>query len=305
MNKQQLSEHYYQVLTEAPGKSWLDFIKPFIPSLGTAVKVGAGIGAGYGLSELIGAAKDSGIFNGSGTRPNSSGFDSSMSKKPQRAIDPARVEALASGDKASNIRSLMQPEFQNMSINQRTSTITRERALGRNLAKAELEKAKASGDKAAIEKYTKAFKDLETGPMNLQPVEVRGSESAATQLGRMAQRGVNIFQQPRSVDDANLRAAAERDIEREGRLTGFKDRVEVMRGMEERGYKIGVGDDDALFKEREVAKKEANAEFEKLAAKYPDGIPDAELEAWARKRNKAVDSKTKNIGIVNPNVKMR
>lgn len=303
MNKQQLSEHYYQVLTEAPGKSWLDFIKPFIPGLGTAVKVGAGIGAGYGLSELIGAVKDSGVLNATGTKSSSSGSDSNMSKKPQRAIDPARVEALASGDKASNIRSLMQPEFQNMSINQRTSTITRERALGRNLAKAELEKAKASGDKAAIEKYTKAFKDLETGPMNLQPVEVRGSESAATQRGRMAQRGVNIFQQARSVDDANLRAAAERDIEREGRLTGFKDRVEVMKGMEERGFKIGVGDDEALFKEREVAKKEANAEFEKLVAKYPDGIPDAELEAWARKRNQAVDSKTKNIGIVNPNVK--
>jgi hypothetical protein len=122
-------------------------------------------------------------------------------------------------------------------------------------------------------------------------------------------RGVNIFQQPRSVDDANQRAAAERDIEREGPLTGFKDRVEVMKGMEERGYKIGTGDEDALLKDREAAKKEANAEFEKLAAKYPDGIPDSVLDAWARKRNQAVDSKTKNIeknvGTVNPNVKMR
>jgi hypothetical protein len=293
MNKKQLTEKYYNVLNE----NWL-----------AVLARGLGLGAAFEAgSQAIEAAIDasSGTVSGSG---RSSGLGRTA-KKPQTQVSPERVEALAAGDKAANIRSLASPEFQNMGINQRTSTITRERALARNLAKAELAKAKASGDKDAIEKYTKAYKDLETGPMNLQPVEVRGSQSAATQRGRMAQRGVNIFQQARSVDDANQRAAAERDIEREGPLTGFKDRVEVMRGMEERGYKIGAGDDDALFKEREAAKKEANAEFEKLAAKYPDGIPDSVLDAWARKRNQAVDSKTKNIeknvGTVNPNVKMR
>jgi predicted RNA-binding protein YlxR (DUF448 family) len=292
MNKKQLTEKYYDILNE----NW--FVKyggQLLKALGLGSIIGAGAEAGSQAIEKLGGIE---------------GVISAVSdKKPQRQVSPERVEALASGDKAANIRSLASPEFQNMGINQRTSTVTRERALARNLAKAELAKAKAAGDKDAIEKYTKAFKDLETGPMNLQPVEVRGSQSAATQRGRMAQRGVNIFQQARSVDDANQRAAAERDIEREGPLTGFKDRVEVMKGMEERGYKIGAGDDDALFKEREAAKKEANAEFEKLAAKYPDGIPDSVLDAWARKRNQAVDSKTKNIeknvGTVNPNVKMR
>jgi predicted RNA-binding protein YlxR (DUF448 family) len=288
MNKRQLTEKYYDILNE----NW--FVKyggQLLKALGLGSIIGAGAEAGSQAIEKLGGIE---------------GVISAVSdKKPQRQVSPERVEALAAGDKAANIRSLASPEFQNMGINQRTSTVTRERALARNLAKAELAKAKASGDKDAIAKYTKAFKDLETGPMNLQPVEVRGSQSAATQRGRMAQRGVNIFQQARSVDDANQRAAAERDIEREGPLTGFKDRVEVMKGMEERGYKIGTGDEDALLKDREAAKKEANAEFEKLAAKYPDGIPDSVLDAWARKRNQAVDSKTKNIGTVNPNVKMR
>ena len=114
----------------------------------------------------------------------------------KREVDIERVEALARGDKASQIRSLASAEFQNLPINTRTSTITREKALARNLAKAELAKAELATarknnvgsifqlnlqggnrllypDRAAIDKYSAAYKALEQGSMNLQPVERR------------------------------------------------------------------------------------------------------------------------------------
>ena len=91
----------------------------------------------------------------------------------KREVDIERVEALARGDKASQIRSLASAEFQNLPINTRTSTITREKALARNLAKAELATARKNKDSAAIDKYSAAYKALEQGSMNLQPVERR------------------------------------------------------------------------------------------------------------------------------------
>ena len=91
----------------------------------------------------------------------------------KREVDIERVEALAGGDKASQIRSLASAEFQNLPINTRTSTITREKALARNLAKAELATARKNKDRAAIDKYSAAYKALEQGSMNLQPVERR------------------------------------------------------------------------------------------------------------------------------------
>jgi len=281
MNKQQLSEHYYQVLTEATGKSWFDFIKPFIPGLGTAVTVGAGVGAGYGLSELIGGLKDAGVFN----KPESSGVSTGVSRG--RAVDVDRVKALASGDKASNILSLSNPEFQNLSVNKRTSTITRERALARNLAKAELEKAKASGDKTKIAQYQKAYKDLESGSMNLQPTEVRGGESRATHYGRLLQRGANIT--PTNLDQENYRAAAERDIEREGPLDRYKDRGEMMRGMEERGFRVGEGDYQALYKEKKAQRAKADAD---LLAKIGDREATKDELDELRKRYEEIEKNT-------------
>jgi hypothetical protein len=91
----------------------------------------------------------------------------------KREVDIGRVESLARGDKASQIRSLASAEFQNLPINTRTSTITREKALARNLAKTELATARKTGDRTAIDKYSAAYKALEQGPMNLQPVERR------------------------------------------------------------------------------------------------------------------------------------
>ena len=90
-----------------------------------------------------------------------------------REVDIERVEALARGDKASQIRSIASAEFQNLPLNTKTSTITREKALARNLAKALLKTARKNNNKDEIEKYSNAYKDLEQGPMNLQPVERR------------------------------------------------------------------------------------------------------------------------------------
>ena len=138
------------------------------------------------------------------------------------------------------------------------------------------------------------------------PSQTDSGESRATYYGRLAQRGVNIFKEPRSIDDQLLRQAAERDIEREGPLDRYKNRVEVMRGMEERGFEIGGGDDYALFKEKEAAKKEANKELERLTAQYGDQpIPQQEVDDIMRKRNKTVDFADQNIGRINPKTKIR
>jgi hypothetical protein len=154
--------------------------------------------------------------------------------------------------------------------------------------------AQAAANKAAIA----AAREVDRNPPR--------QESRATHYGRLAQRGVNIFKEPRSVDDQLLRQAAERDIEREGPLTGFKDRVAVMKGMEERGFEIGGGDDYALFKEKEAAKKEANKELERLTAQYGDQeIPQQEIDAVMQKRNKTVDFADQNIGRINPRTKIR
>jgi uncharacterized protein YnzC (UPF0291/DUF896 family) len=154
--------------------------------------------------------------------------------------------------------------------------------------------AQAAANKAAIA----AAREVDRNPPR--------QESRATHYGRLAQRGVNIFKEPRSVDDQLLRQAAERDIEREGPLTGFKDRVAVMKGMEERGFEIGGGDDYALFKEKEAAKKEANNELERLTAQYGDQpIPQQEVDAVMQKRNKTVDFADQNIGRINPRTKIR
>lgn len=69
-------------------------------------------------------------------------------------------------------------------------------------------------------------------------------ESRATYYGRLLQRGAKLT--PTTLDQENYRAAAERDIEREGPLDRYKDRGEVMRGMEERGFDVGIGDNRAL-----------------------------------------------------------
>jgi hypothetical protein len=154
--------------------------------------------------------------------------------------------------------------------------------------------AQAAANKAAIA----AARELDRNPPR--------QESRATHYGRLAQRGVNIFKEPRSVDDQLLRQAAERDIEREGPLTGYKNRVEVMKGMQERGFEIGGGDDYALFKEKEAAKKEANKELERLTAQYGDQpIPQQEVDAIMQKRNKTVDFADQNIGRINPRTKIR
>jgi hypothetical protein len=158
--------------------------------------------------------------------------------------------------------------------------------------------AQAAANKAAIA----AAREVDRNPPR--------QESRATHYGRLAQRGVNIFKEPRSVDDQLLRQAAERDIEREGPLTGFKDRVAVMKGMEERGFEIGGGDDYALFKEKEAAnkeaKKEANKELERLTTQYGDQpIPQQEVDVVMQKRNKTVDFADQNIGRINPRTKIR
>jgi hypothetical protein len=154
--------------------------------------------------------------------------------------------------------------------------------------------AQAAANKAAIA----AARELDRNPPR--------QESAATRRGRLAQRGIDPFKEPRSLDDYLLRQAAERDIEREGPLTGYKNRVEVMKGMQERGFEIGGGDDYALFKEKEAAKKEANKELERLTAQYGDQeIPQQEIDAVMQKRNKTVDFADQNIGRINPRTKIR
>jgi len=158
--------------------------------------------------------------------------------------------------------------------------------------------AQAAANKAAIA----AAREVDRNPPR--------QESAATRRGRLAQRGIDPFKEPRSLDDYLLRQAAERDIEREGPLTGYKNRVEVMKGMQERGFEIGGGDDYALFKEKEAAKKEANKEankeLERLTAQYGDQpIPQQEVDAIMQKRNKTVDFADQNIGKINPRTKIR
>jgi hypothetical protein len=154
--------------------------------------------------------------------------------------------------------------------------------------------AQAAANKAAIA----AAREVDRNPPR--------QESAATRRGRLAQRGIDPFKEPRSLDDYLLRQAAERDIEREGPLTGYKNRVEVMKGMQERGFEIGGGDDYALFKEKEAAKKEANKELERLTAQYEDQpIPQQEVDAVMQKRNKTVDFADQNIGRINPRTKIR
>ena len=69
---------------------------------------------------------------------------------------------------------------------------------------------------------------------------------------------------------------------------------------------IGGGDDYALFKEKEAAKKEANKELERLTAQYGDQpIPQQEVDDIMRKRNKTVDFADQNIGRINPKTKIR
>jgi len=90
------------------------------------------------------------------------------------------------------------------------------------------------------------MRSLEFGGYNPLRYDRDTGPGSATHRGRMAQRGINIFQEPRSLDDANLSAAAARDIEREGPLDRYRDRGEVYRGMDERGFDLGVGDARAL-----------------------------------------------------------
>ena len=69
---------------------------------------------------------------------------------------------------------------------------------------------------------------------------------------------------------------------------------------------IGGGDDYALFKEKEAAKKEANKELERLTAQYGDQpIPQQEVDAVMQKRNKTVDFVDKTMGRINPRTKIR
>jgi hypothetical protein len=121
------------------------------------------------------------------------------------------------------------------------------------------------------------------------PVQTDSGESRATYYGRLAQRGVNIFKEPRSLDQENYRRAAERDIEREGRLDRYKNRGEVMRGMEERGFTVGEGDFQALYKEKKAQRSQADAD---LLAKTGDREPTEDEIEQLRKRYEEIEKNT-------------
>lgn len=121
------------------------------------------------------------------------------------------------------------------------------------------------------------------------PVQTDSEESRATYYGRLAQRGVNPFREPRSLDQENYRRAAERDIEREGRLDRYKNRGEVMRGMEERGFTVGEGDFQALYKEKKAQRSQANAD---LLAKTGDREPTEDEIEQLRKRYEEIEKNT-------------
>lgn len=113
--------------------------------------------------------------------------------------------------------------------------------------------------------------------------------SRASYYGRLAQRGVNIFKEPRSLDQDNYRRAAERDIEREGPLDRYKNRVEVMKGMEERGFQVGEGDYQALYKEKKAQRAQADAD---LFAKIGDREPTKDELDELRKRYEEIEKNT-------------
>lgn len=121
------------------------------------------------------------------------------------------------------------------------------------------------------------------------PIQTDSGESRATYYGRLAQRGVNIFKEPRSLDQVNYRRAAERDIEREGPLDRYKDRAEVMKGMEERGFRVGEGDYQALYKEKKAQRSQADAD---LLAKTGDREPTQDEIEQLRKRYEEIEKNT-------------
>lgn len=121
------------------------------------------------------------------------------------------------------------------------------------------------------------------------PTQTNSGESRATYYGRLAQRGVNIFKEPRSLDQENYRRAAERDIEREGPLDRYKNRGEVMRGMEERGFRVGEGDYQALYKEKKAQRSQADAD---LLAKTGDREPTEDEIEQLRKRYEEIEKNT-------------
>lgn len=123
-----------------------------------------------------------------------------------------------------------------------------------------------------------------------KPSDTPGHQgSRASYYGRLAQRGVNIFKEPRSLDQENYRRAAERDIEREGPLDRYKDRGEVMRGMEERGFRVGEGDYQALYKEKKAQRSQADAD---LLAKTGDREPTEDEIEKLRKRYEEIEKNT-------------
>lgn len=181
---------------------------------------------------------------------------------------------------------------------------TPEQKKAREEAAAKAAAEKAAEEKAAKEAAEKAenerlgqslgtarqsfgrMRSLESGGYNPLKYDRDTGPGSATHYGRILQRGAKIT--PRTLDQANYRAAAERDIEREGPLDRYKDRGEMYRGMEERGFDLGIGDYYALSQEAKEAKAEFNKNLEDLVAKYGDkDIPEDVLAPLLAKRNKA------------------
>ena len=249
MNKKQLTEKYYNVLNE----NWL----------GVLLR-GLGFGAAFEAgSQAIEAAIDasSGTVSGSG---RSSGLGRTA-KKPQRQVSPERVDAdvarsLASGDKEDYYDYLADLKNSDTSINKRTSSIIRTRALASNMAQNRAAQMKAfalSGKnekgaaylkaKAEYDAARKAYPDLDDASKDLSGTRPNGasftikgktmSDKAKAAYEKMQQARKDALDQEYTIGDLEGKrpsnAAAEGFQEDERKASEMSDDIARARALAE------------------------------------------------------------------------
>lgn len=269
MNKQNLTEHYYSVLNEG----FWGGLKNLASRLGPLGGLLTGGLAGYGISEFMDSLREvdsqvSADFKGSqrGDYFNQPFTSSGGSSGRRGTLEPTsyysggmkrgldKTEAVALADAA------MKSEGDRRTA--QLGTTGRTRAAARNIMKGRIAdlKRKAQGndgqfnldrltpeERQRYESLTGQYKQMDPGSFKMQ-MQPR-SNPVATRFGRMLQRGVDPFKNPRSADEAQLARDAGYDIDAEDRelaaqgrsFTGYSDRGEMYDAFGRRGFALGRG----------------------------------------------------------------
>lgn len=248
------------------GKSGIGpkIVKPSTPARQAAsagINVGVPAVAGYGAYKLL-TREPSGSpeFDGGGRGEQQQGRGDVSTGKKKYQIDVDRAERLLTAQTPEELTFT------------KAGASNRERALARNAIKARMKALKAAGSGPGSEEYESAKARYDsiapiTGRLQTQP----RSNPAATTLGRLNQRGINISRPPQSEDEAKRRAEAMADIEAEDqelasqgkKFTGYDDRGQMYSGFNRRGYGIGVGKTEPKPESREAMAARISSEVDK------------------------------------------